>query len=100
MEDNYKSFFYNSENLESIYNLLKGDEKELKRDNIKKLIQMIEGTEYEDVTKKSENDSTEDEQKDFLNMDEFKEIFQKIYTNSRDTKQIFMEGFQFLDKNQ
>jgi len=100
MEENYQSFFNNSENLESIYNMLKGEEKELKRDNIKKLIQMIEGTDYEDTTKKLENESTEDEQqKDVLTFDEFKDIFQKIYKNSHEPRQIFMEGFLFLDKN-
>jgi len=101
MEDNYKSFFNNAENLESIYNMLKGEEKDLKRDNIKKLIQMIEGTEYEDMPKKLESDLTEDEQqKEILSQEEFKDIFQKIYKNSHDPKQIFMEGFRFLDKNE
>lgn len=47
MNDEFNNFFTNKEHLESIYNMLKGEEKELKRENIKKLIQMIEGVEYE-----------------------------------------------------
>lgn len=47
MNDNFHNFFHDKEYLESIYNILKGEEKELKRDNIKKLIQMIENKEYE-----------------------------------------------------
>jgi hypothetical protein len=46
-EDNYKSFFYNNENIESIYLLLKGDEKELSKENLKKYIESFEGIEYE-----------------------------------------------------
>ena len=47
MNDDYNKFFYNKEYLESVYNMLKGEEKEIKRENVKKLIQMIEGVEYE-----------------------------------------------------
>ena len=38
-EEKYKKFFYNSENLENIYNILKGEDKQLKKETIKRLIQ-------------------------------------------------------------
>ena len=41
MDDEYKNFFFNKEYLESIYNVLKGDEKELKREVIKNYIETI-----------------------------------------------------------
>ena len=47
MTDQYKDFFYNEENLSKIYNMLKGDEQDLKKDNVKKMIQQIEEIEYE-----------------------------------------------------
>ena len=37
--EKYKKFFYNTENLENIYNILKGEEKQLKKETVKKLIQ-------------------------------------------------------------
>lgn len=46
-DDLYKSFFYNTENLDSIYNILKGNEQKLTRLHVKKLIQDYEGVEYE-----------------------------------------------------
>jgi hypothetical protein len=48
-DDKYKNFFYNKDNLESIYATLKGDEKELQRKHIKHLIQNFEGVEYEGI---------------------------------------------------
>ena len=45
-DEKYKKFFYNNENLENIYNILKGEEKELRKENVKKLIQDFEGIEY------------------------------------------------------
>lgn len=39
------------------------------------------------------NDSTN------LNFEEFCAMFQKIYENSQNPKQIFLEGFAFLDSN-
>ena len=54
-EDKYKKFFYNSENLDNIYNILKGEDKQLKKETIKRLIQDFEGVEYDDI--KEENTS-------------------------------------------
>ena len=47
MTDEYKDFFYNEENLSKIYNMLKGEEPELKKETVKKMIQQIEKIEYE-----------------------------------------------------
>lgn len=47
MNDEFQNFFANKEYLESIYNMLKGDEKELKRETIKQYIEQIDGVEYE-----------------------------------------------------
>lgn len=47
-DDKYKNFFYNTSYLENVYNLLKGDERYLKKETVKKLIQDYEGVEYED----------------------------------------------------
>jgi len=49
MDDEYKNFFFNKEYLESIYNVLKSDDKELKRETIKNYIETIEGVEYEGI---------------------------------------------------
>ena len=46
-DDKYKKFFYNTENLENIYNILKGEDKQLKKETVKKLIQDFEGVEYD-----------------------------------------------------
>ena len=48
-DDKYKKFFYNNENLENVYNILKGDEKQLKKETVKKLIQDFEGVEYDEL---------------------------------------------------
>jgi hypothetical protein len=47
MDEEFKNFFYNKEYMESIFNMLKGEDKELKRENIKKYIESLEGVEYE-----------------------------------------------------
>ena len=47
MSDQYKDFFYNEENLSKIYNMMKADEQELKKDTVKRMIQQIEDIEYE-----------------------------------------------------
>ena len=49
MSDQYKDFFYNEENLSKIYNMLKGDEHDLKKESVKKMIQQIEEIEYEGI---------------------------------------------------
>ena len=54
-EEKYKKFFYNTENLENIYNILKGDEKQLKKETVKKLIQDFEGVEYDEVKEENKN---------------------------------------------
>ena len=47
MNDEYQNFFCNKEYLESVYTLLKGDEKELRKDILKKMIESIEDVEYD-----------------------------------------------------
>jgi hypothetical protein len=47
MSDDFSNFFCNKEYLESVYSLLKGDEKELKKDVLRKMIETIEDVEYE-----------------------------------------------------
>jgi hypothetical protein len=37
---------------------------------------------------------------DVITYPEFKNIFQKLYENSHDSKQIFLEGFNFLDRKE
>jgi hypothetical protein len=54
-EDKYKKFFYNTENLENIYNILKGEDKQLKKETVKRLIQDFEGVEYEDIKEENKN---------------------------------------------
>jgi hypothetical protein len=46
MSDDYKNFFYNKENLESIYNILKGDDKELSKKAVKNYISKTENCTY------------------------------------------------------
>ena len=48
-DEKYKKFFYNTENLENIYNILKGEDKQLKKETVKRLIQDFEGVEYDDI---------------------------------------------------
>ena len=54
-DEKYKKFFYNTENLENVYNILKGDEKQLKKETVKKLIQDFEGVEYDEVKEENKN---------------------------------------------
>ncbi len=54
-DDKYKKFFYNSENLENIYNILKGEDKQLKKETVKRLIQDFEGVEYDDIKDDNKN---------------------------------------------
>ena len=56
-DDKYKKFFYNSENLENIYNILKGEYKQLKKETVKRLIQDFEGVEYDDIKDDNKNAS-------------------------------------------
>ncbi len=106
MDDEYKNFFFNKEYLESIYNVLKGDEKELKREVIKNYIETVEGVEYEGKFEKNllldlehiEEENDVNNKQDYLTFEEFCEMFQKIYENSQNPKNIFLEGFAFLDQ--
>ena len=54
-DDKYKKFFYNKENLENIYNILKGKDKQLKKETIKRLFQDFEGVEYDDIKDENKN---------------------------------------------
>ena len=54
-DEKYKKFFYNTENLENIYNILKGEEKQLKKETVKKLIQDFEGVEYDEIREENKN---------------------------------------------
>ena len=54
-DEKYKKFFYNTENLENIYNILKGEEKQLKKETVKKLIHDFEGVEYDEVKEENKN---------------------------------------------
>ena len=56
-DEKYKKFFYNSENLENIYNILKGEDKQLKKETVKRLIQDFEGVEYDDIKDDTKNAS-------------------------------------------
>ena len=56
-DEKYKKFFYNTENLENVYNILKGDEKQLKKEHVKKLIQDFEGVEYDELKEENKNTS-------------------------------------------
>ena len=56
-DEKYKKFFYNTENLENIYNILKGEDKQLKKETVKRLIQDFEGVEYDDIKKENKNTS-------------------------------------------
>ena len=122
-DEKYKKFFYNTENLENVYNILKGDEKQLKKETVKKLIQDFEGVEYDEsndnnLSSKSNNknsnqntsniddisnnnDSNYDEKNssDYISFEEFCSIFKKIYENSRNPEKIFLEGYCYMDKD-
>ena len=117
-EEKFKKLFYNIENLENIYNILKGDEKQLKKETIKKLIEDFDGVEYEEIkdeSTKSSNQITSSKfnssrnKKDFeektnntgdMSFGEFCDIFKNIYESSlENSNKIFLEGFCFMDKD-
>ena len=119
-DEKYKKFFYNTENLENVYNILKGDEKQLKKETVKKLIQDFEGVEYDEINDNNissnvnykinnsnnddvsnNNDSNYDEKNssDYISFEEFCSIFKKIYENSRNPEKIFLEGYCYMDKD-
>ena len=119
-DEKYKKFFYNTENLENVYNILKGDEKQLKKETVKKLIQDFEGVEYDEVNDNNissnvnykinnsnnddvsnNNDSNYDEKNssDYISFEEFCSIFKKVYENSRNPEKIFLEGYCYMDKD-
>ena len=117
-EEKFKKFFFNTENLENIYNILKGDEKQLKKETIKKLIEDFDGVEYEEIkdeNTKSSNQITSSKfnssrnKKDFeektnntgdMSFGEFCDIFKNIYESSlENSNKIFLEGFCFMDKD-
>lgn len=121
-DNKYKKFFYNNENLENVYNILKGDEKQLKKETVKKLIQDFEGVEYDELkddnNKNSSsasnneenstannnlNSETNSEEKannsEYITFEEFCSIFQKIYENSQNPEKIFLEGYCYMDKD-
>ena len=117
-EEKFKKLFYNTENLENIYNILKGDEKQLKKETIKKLIEDFDGVEYEEIkdeSTKSSNQITSSKfnssrnKKDFeektnntgdMSFGEFCDIFKNIYESSlENSNKIFLEGFCFMDKD-
>jgi hypothetical protein len=119
-DEKYKKFFYNTENLENVYNILKGDEKQLKKETVKKLIQDFEGVEYDEVNDNNissnvnykinnsnnddvsnNNDSNYDEKNssDYISFEEFCNIFKNIYESSQNPNKIFLEGFCYMDKD-
>ena len=119
-DEKYKKFFYNTENLENVCNILKGDEKQLKKETVKKLIQDFEGVEYDEINDNNissnvnykinnsnnddvsnNNDSNYDEKNssDYISFEEFCSIFKKIYENSRNPEKIFLEGYCYMDKD-
>jgi hypothetical protein len=49
MNDDYKGLLNNEEYLESVYTTLKGEEKELKRETVKAIIEKLTGVEYESI---------------------------------------------------
>ena len=114
-DDKYKKFFYNNENLENVYNILKGDEKQLKKETVKKLIQDFEGVEYDELKEENRNSNSgsnneelvannnasdsDGDKGDYITFEEFCSIFQKIYENSQNPEKIFLEGYCYMDKD-
>jgi hypothetical protein len=49
MNDDYKNLLCNEEYLESVYTTLKGDDKELKRESVKGMIEKLTGLDYESI---------------------------------------------------
>ena len=117
-EEKFKKLFYNIENLENIYNILKGDEKQLKKETIKKLIEDFDGVEYEEIKDESTKSSNQITSSKFnssrnkkeleektnntgdMSFGEFCDIFKNIYESSlENSNKIFLEGFCFMDKD-
>jgi hypothetical protein len=49
MNDDYKNLLCNEEYLEAVYTTLKGEDKELKRDVVKAMLEKLTGVEYESI---------------------------------------------------
>jgi hypothetical protein len=85
----------NNDNLESIYQMLKGDSKELRRSQIKKIFDNFEAKEEKikiDLDPKEEED-------ELVSYEEFCLVFKNIFDNSQNPKNILTEGFALIDKN-
>jgi len=85
----------NNDNLESIFQMLKGDSKELKRSQIKKIFDNFEARE-EKI--KIDIDTKEDED-EIVSYEEFCLVFKNIFDSSQNPKNILTEGFALIDKN-
>ena len=57
-EEKLKNIILSHENLENIYNILKGEDIQLKKDTLKQLIQDFEGVEYDEMQNENENPNT------------------------------------------
>ena len=116
-KEKYKNFFYDTNNLENVYNLLKEDDKELKKETIKNLIEEYEGVEYQDISDDTKNEINNSEEgimlwlcnillgtkdvSESISFDEFCNIFHNIYDKgANNPEKLFMEGFAYMDKNQ
>ena len=49
MNEDYKNLLCNEEYLESVYTTLKGDDKELKKETVKAMIEKLTGSEFESI---------------------------------------------------
>ena len=90
-----KNVLLNNDNLESIYQMLKGDSKELKRSQIKKIFDNFVAKE-EKIKIDLERKEDEDE---IVSYEEFCLVFNNIFDNSQNPKNILTEGFALIDKN-
>ena len=54
-EEKLKNIILSHENLENIYNILKGEDIQLKKDTLKQLIQDFEGVEYDEMQNENPN---------------------------------------------
>ena len=48
MASPYENIFNKKENLETIYNFIKSEDEKLKKENVKRIIEEIEGVEYKE----------------------------------------------------
>ena len=85
-DEKYKKFFYNTENLENIYNILKGEEKQLKKETVKKLIQDFEGVEYDEVKEENKNLSNQISSTKFITSSKDKDSSANNNSSSNDSK--------------